>query len=75
MIQKLAKHGDSWALIIDEPMLDLLKIDPETPLEVSTDGQTLVVTPALLNERRERFRSALEKTNHKFGAALKRLAE
>jgi len=75
MIKKLTKHGNSWALIIDKPVLDLLKIDPETPLEVSTDGQALLVTPAQPAERKERFQAALEKTNRKFGGALKRLAE
>lgn len=75
MIKKLTKHGNSWALVIDKPVLDLLKIDPETPLEISTDGQALLVTPAKPAERNERFRTALEKTNRKYGRALKRLAE
>ena len=75
MIKKLTKHGNSWALVIDKPVLDLLKIDPETPLEISTDGQALLVTPAKPAERNERFRAALEKTNRKYGRALKRLAE
>ena len=30
MIKKLTKHGNSWALIIDKPVLDLLNINPET---------------------------------------------
>ncbi len=38
MVEKLTKDGNSLALIIDRPILDLLKIDPETPLDVSTDG-------------------------------------
>lgn len=75
MIKKLTKHGNSWALIIDKPVLDLLKIGPETPLEISTDGQTLLVTPAKPGKRHDRFQSALEKTNRKYGRALKRLAE
>ena len=29
MIKNLVKHGNSWALVIDRPILDLLKIDPE----------------------------------------------
>lgn len=75
MIKKLTKHGNSWALVIDKPVLDLLRIDPETPLEISTDGQALLVTPAKSGERKERFRAALEGTNRKYGRALKRLAE
>ena len=45
MIKKLTKHGNSLALILDKPVLELLKIDADTPLEISTDGQKLVVSP------------------------------
>ena len=31
MIKKLTKHGNSVALVIDRPILELLKIDVETP--------------------------------------------
>lgn len=75
MIKKLTKHGKSWALVIDKPVLDLLNIDPDTPLELSTDGQALLVTPAKPAARKERFQAALERTNRKYGRALKRLAE
>ncbi len=33
MIKKLTKHGNSLALVIDRPILDLLRIDPDTPLD------------------------------------------
>lgn len=75
MIQKLTKYGDRWALVIDQPVLDLLKIDPETPLEIRTEGQTLLVTPEKPAARRDRFQAALDKTNREYGRALKRLAE
>ncbi|MCI0641164.1 MAG: hypothetical protein L0Y72_30740 [Gemmataceae bacterium] len=74
MIKKLTKHGNSWALVIDKPVLDLLKIDPEVPLEVSTDGQTLIISPAADPERKAKFKAALAKTNRRFGRALRRLA-
>src|ERR1017187_10877531 len=38
MLKKLTKHGNSLALVIDRPILDLLKIEPGTTLDVSTDG-------------------------------------
>src|SRR5579862_4802467 len=46
MVKKLTKYGNSLALVIDRLILELLKIDPETPLEVSTDGRQLIVAPA-----------------------------
>ncbi len=45
MIKTLTKHGNSYALVIDKPILELLRVSPETPFEIMTDGQTLVLTP------------------------------
>ena len=45
MIKKLVKHGNSYALIIDKPILELLNITPDTELEVTTDGIQLFVRP------------------------------
>lgn len=75
MITKLTRHGDDWALVIDQPILEQLQIDHETPLEVTTDGQSLIVTPAVGADRQARFEAAIQKANERFGGALKRLAE
>ena len=75
MVKKLTKHGNSLALVIDRAVLDLLKIDTDTPLEISTDGQVLVISPVRDEEHRDRFRKALESANRRYGRALKRLAE
>lgn len=74
MIKRLTKHGNSLALVIDRSVLELLKIDNDTPLEVSTDGNVLIVSPVRDEARAARFREALENTNRKYGRALKRLA-
>jgi antitoxin component of MazEF toxin-antitoxin module len=75
MIKKLTKHGNSLAVVIDRAVLDLLKIDVDTPLEISTDGQVLVISPVRDNTHRDKFQKALESVNKKYGRALKRLAE
>lgn len=75
MIKRLTKHGNSLALVIDRSVLDLLKIDNETPLEVTTDGSVLVVSPVRDEQRAAKFKQALDDTNRKYGRALKRLAE
>ena len=38
MIKRLTRHGNSLALVIDRAILELLKVDPDTPLELTTDG-------------------------------------
>ena len=45
MRKGLTKFGNSYGVIIDKPILDLLKISPDTPLEITTDGDRLVLTP------------------------------
>lgn len=45
MKKKLSKYGNSRALVIDKPILELLDIDENTELEISTDGKSLLITP------------------------------
>jgi antitoxin component of MazEF toxin-antitoxin module len=75
MVKKLTKHGNSLALVIDRPILDLLKIDPETPLDVSTDGKQLIIVPAKPSSRRKKFEDAKEWAHKRYGKAFKKLAE
>lgn len=75
MVKKLTKHGNSLALVIDRPILDLLKIDPETPLDVSTDGKQLIIAPAKLSSRRKKFEAAQEWAHKRYGKTFQKLAE
>jgi antitoxin MazE len=75
MIKRLSRHGNSMALILDRSILDLLKIAPDTPLDVSTDGEKLIVSPVRDEKRVAQFREALDHVNTRYGRALKRLAE
>ncbi len=75
MVKRLTKHGNSLALVIDRPILDLLKIDSDTPLDISTDGQRLIVAPAVKSERRQKFEAAQRSAHQRFGRAFKKLAE
>ena len=75
MIKHLKKHGNSMALVIEKPILDLLGANADTPFDMTTDGQALVLTPITDPARREAFRSALDKANTRYAKALKKLAE
>jgi antitoxin MazE len=75
MVKKLTKHGNSLALVIDRPILDLLKIDPDTPLEVTTDGKQLIISLAKPSARREKFEAAQESAHKRYGKAFQKLAE
>ncbi len=75
MVKTLTKHGNSYALIIDKPILELLRIGPDTPIEIRTDGNVLVLAPRRDPERRAELDRILEETNEQFGRALKNLAK
>lgn len=45
MFKKLSRAGNSHAIIIDKPILQLLGITPNTLLKITTDGNKIVVEP------------------------------
>jgi antitoxin component of MazEF toxin-antitoxin module len=75
MVKRLTQHGNSAALILDKAVLDLLHITMDTPLEISTDGRNLIISPIGSERRARRFRLALESVNRRHGKTLKALAE
>ena len=75
MIKNLVKHGNSWALVIDRPILDLLKISPEQPVELTTDGQSVTIAPVGAANRKTAMRAARKKINARYPKVFKKLAE
>jgi antitoxin component of MazEF toxin-antitoxin module len=53
MMKHLVKHGNSLALVIEKPVLELLNITDKTSLEVVTDGTRLIVQPSGKPQRAE----------------------
>ena len=75
MTKTLIKHGNSLALVIDKPILEMLQISADTPLELTSDGDALLVSPVRDKARQKQLRTSLDKINRKFSDDLKRLAE
>jgi len=74
-VSTLTAHGNSAALIIDKPILELLGIDMSTPLKIVTDGRNLIISPVRDARRDELFRAALAKVNAEHESTLRKLAE
>jgi antitoxin component of MazEF toxin-antitoxin module len=70
MLKKLVQHGNSSALVIEKPILELLKIDQNSTLEVTTDGKSLIIKPI-----QSSITKSLEKVNKAHGKTLKKLAQ
>lgn len=74
MTKTLTQHGNSFALVIDRTMMDLLHISEKTPLDLKISGDRLVVTPVREGERRPSVMHAYATVSKKHAAFLKRLA-
>ncbi len=62
-------------MIIEKPILQLLHIGAETPLEITTDGTHLIVSPAQDEKRAKSFKAALVKINRRHAKTLRTLAK
>ncbi|HZZ45234.1 MAG TPA: hypothetical protein VFE58_20015 [Tepidisphaeraceae bacterium] len=76
MIKSLTRHGNSMALVLDRALLELVKIEPDQLVEISTDnGQRLIISPVRNGTRASRVKKSLAEINAKHVKTLKKLAE
>lgn len=75
MRKRLTKTGNSLALVLDRPLLEAVGIDAKTDLEVSTDGDVIVVAPIRARRRSAKLAAALGEINARYAGVFKRLAE
>lgn len=75
MIKKLTRTGNSIAVVLDRPLLEELGLEDGSEVEVSTNGQVIVITPKRSPGRERKFRTAAQKVNRKYAGLFKRLSE
>ena len=76
--KKLVRHGNSYALILDRPIIDLLDINVEEELELTIEGRKLGITPVGDAERvrvRDDVMAAFERVKARHSETFRRLAE
>ena len=60
---------------IEKPVLELPDIAIDTPLRITTDGSSLIISPVRDRERGTLFEAALDRVNRNHSKTLRRLAE
>jgi antitoxin component of MazEF toxin-antitoxin module len=75
MTKKLIRHGNSAALVLDKALLDLLKVKMDTPLQVTTDGKNIIISPQTEQKAEASLLESLERINQKHRAVLERLGK
>ena len=77
MVKKLKRIGNSQGIIIDKAVLELLKITMDTPLEIETDGQNLIIKPIreTSTDRQSRIAALTNKVSDTHQETFRRLAQ
>ena len=73
MRKKLSAVGNSFGLVIDKPILELLNIDRDTELEITTDGERLIIEPVKAGKKS--LRASAEKIMNKHDATVRKLSK
>lgn len=80
MYKKLSQHGNSYAIIIDKPILDLLSITKNTLMKIRTDGRNIIIEPVGVIEKRTvsknpKIQTAFEEVMEKYEDAFRKLSK
>lgn len=75
MIKKLRRHGNSLALVLDKPVLDLLNITVDTPIAITTDGHNLILSPVTASTQEAQLQTVIDEINAEYDDVLRHLAE
>ena len=61
--------------MIDKPIMELLHITMDTPLDISTDGKNLIVSPVTDPVRAKEFKAAFKRVLARHGKTFEKLAK
>ncbi len=84
MKKTLSRYGNSLALILDKPILELLNIQADTVLHITTDGEQLIITPERDNtgqrkngsaKKDPRLQKIIDDVMEEFAEEFKKLAD
>ena len=73
MVKQLVRHGNSAAIILDKPILELLNVKMETSLEITTDGKSIIISPMTEDKDEADLLNSLTKINKKHSKTLRKL--
>lgn len=73
MKKRLSAVGNSLGLVIEKPILELLSIDKDTDLEMTTDGDRLIIQP--VRSGKKSLKASAEKVMKKHDGTFRKLAK
>ena len=75
MQKRLVKTGNSLAVVLDRALLDATGIDQDTPVEVSTNGDVILISPVRRRKRTSKLEKILRALDDEHAGAFRRLAK
>lgn len=73
MLKRLTKHGNELALVLDKPVRDLLGLNTKTPISLTLEGKTVVITPVRPPKPRKDSDKLIARINRDCKPARRRL--
>lgn len=73
MQKNLTAIGNSLGIVIEKPILELLGITKDTPLEMKTDGERLIIEP-IRPAREKKLRAAAQRALKNHDETFRKLA-
>ncbi|HET9553400.1 MAG TPA: AbrB/MazE/SpoVT family DNA-binding domain-containing protein [Anaeromyxobacteraceae bacterium] len=74
MRKRLSAIGNSLGVVIEKPILELLQITRETELDVTTDGERLIIAP-VRKSRKARVKAAVDEVLADHAGTFRKLAK
>ena len=75
MMKRLTKTGNSVALVLDKQLLEAAHLSADSEVEVSTDGDSIVITKRRGPSRAADFRAGVEKMHEQYSGIFSMLAK
>ncbi len=75
MEKRLTRTGNSQAIVLDKGILKATGIDSDTLLEVSTDGDVILICPIRSDDRVSKLKRGLNRMHERYAGAFRRLAQ
>jgi antitoxin component of MazEF toxin-antitoxin module len=75
MRKKLTRTGNSLALVLERDLLESTGITAATTLEISTDGEVILISPVRSARKTAKLRGIMDRAHARYAGTFKRLAE
>ncbi len=81
MIKRLSKHGNSLAILLDKPILDLLDVNENTQFKIKIEKGKIILEPVrqepefLTISENKKLQKKYEELMKKYDAVFKKLAK